>query len=361
MGLGLQGIVYEKDTGGAHRGDAIAPEMSPAVSGAAFVLDGPDLDTAPRWGTPGGEIAWQKEESLLLVGPTGVGKTTVAVQIVGGLIGLWPESLGMPFEPVERVLYLALDRASQIRRAMARVFTEEHRKVLESRLVVWPRPLPKDLGRHPDLLADLAIEYGARAVVIDSLKDTTAKISDDEMGSNLNRAVQLALAEGVDVLGLHHQRKGQQGSKPKTLEDVYGSTWITAGAGSVLLLWGEAGSELVDLEHLKQPAEPVGPLRLEHDHHAGMTTVVRGFDPVAYLRRRPGGATLAEVAQAQWGTTPNDAQKKKTERRLRNLAGRTPPLVVATGKERGEDGGFSSGRYYAAETGSTTDTTTDTA
>jgi replicative DNA helicase len=237
---------------------------------------------------------------------------------------------------------------------MGRVFGEEHRSVLEERLTIWPRPLPGDLGRHPDLLPQLAHDHNADVVVVDSLKDTTSKIADDEMGSNLNRAVQLATANGVDVLALHHQRKGQNGARPRTLEDVYGSTWLTAGAGSVLLLWGEAGSELVELEHLKQPADPLGPWRLEHDHHAGTTAILRAFDAVEFLGHRVGGATTGEVAQAQWGTTPTDAQKKKTERLLRNLERRDPPLVHTTGRQKNDGGAFTSARWYA------TDTTTDT-
>jgi hypothetical protein len=184
------------------------------------------------------------------------------------------------------------------------------------------------------------------------------------IGSSRLRSRSGTCADDIDVCALHHQRKGQDGRRPKTLEDVYGSTWLAAGAGSVILLWGEAGGELVDLQHLNQPADPIGPWKLEHDQHAGTTTVVAGFDAVAYLRHRAGGATLTEIAAAQWGGEATEAQRKRTERVLRKLTQQTPPRVFVDGQERGACA-FTPARYYAADTVDTTvaekPTTTPTA
>jgi hypothetical protein len=58
---------------------------------------------------------------------------------------------------------------------------------------------------------------------MDSLKDAAVKLVDDEVGGNVNRAIQHCNAQGVDVAVLHHQRKGERGEKPTTLADVYGS------------------------------------------------------------------------------------------------------------------------------------------
>jgi replicative DNA helicase len=308
-----------------------------------------------RWGDRDGNVAWARGEPLLLVGPTGVGKTTLAIQLVGGVLGLWPEVLGLPVEPVERVLYLALDRPRQIERALRRRLRHDaFRDTLRGRLLVWSGPLPADLGREPTLLLDVAHDAHADAVFIDSLKDTTARLADDEYGSNVNRALQHLVAENIDVLGSHHQRKGQDGRRPKTIEDVYGSVWIPAGAGSVILLWGDPGSELVDLEHLKQPAETIGPWKLEHDHHHGTTRVTRGFDALAYLTHHP-GATLTDIAAAEWAGTPTDAQRKKTERKLRKLADRH--RAHTTGQDR-TDGTYASAHWYATTVDTPVDTTT---
>jgi hypothetical protein len=288
--------------------------------GATFILD-ESIELEPRWGV-GSQVLWARGESLVVAAPPGVGKTTLAGQLLAGLLAIQPAVLGLPVVPAERVLYLAMDRPSQIRRSLRRRFGEEHRQALTDRLVVWPGPLEADIGRNPKILVELAIEHGADTVIVDSLKDAAVKLVDDEVGGNVNRAIQHCNAHDIDVLVLHHQRKGVGGEKPTTLADVYGSTWITAGAGSVILLWGEAGSELVELSHLKQPGDPVGPWRVEHDHHAGMSVVVYSFDALAYLRMRgPDGATLAEVAHAehQRVVSAGSAKSKQTERRLRGL------------------------------------------
>jgi len=244
------------------------PPHSGLRSGAHFVLDGP-AELEPVWGA-GDEVLWPEGEPLLLAGPTGVGKTTLAHQLLAGRLGIVDNVLGWPVKRAERrVLYLAMDRPRQIRRAMRRLFGEEHRRLLDERLVVWEGPLQFDLGRVPEHLRETVNEAGAGDVFLDSLKDAAVKLTDDEVGGNVNRAMQLCVADGIEVVGMHHQRKGQGGSRPTTLEDVYGSTWITAGAGSVVLLWGSAGDPIVDLAHLKQPAAEVGPHRIEHDHFTG--------------------------------------------------------------------------------------------
>ena len=125
-------------------------------------------------------------------------------------------------------------------------------------------------------------------MVLDSLKDVALDLVKDDVGARVNHALQLALADGVQVVALHHQRKhGTDGSRPTRLADVYGSAWITAGAGSVILLWGEPGDAWVDLTHLKQPAGDVGPLRVFHDHSTGASRIDTGADPLAVLRLSP--------------------------------------------------------------------------
>lgn len=331
-----------------------------AKDGATFILD-ENADLQARWGS-GSEVLWARGESLIIAAPPGVGKTTLAGQLIAGLMGIQSTVLGYPVAEAGRVLYLAMDRPSQIRRALRRRFSEEHRAVLAERLVVRPGPMPGDLGKHPTMLIDLARLHGCDSIVIDSLKDAAVKLTDDETGGIVNRAIQYCNAQEIDVLVLHHQRKGTGGEKPTKLEDVYGSTWITAGAGSVFLLWGEAGSELVEMTHLKQPADPVGPFRIEHDHHLGVSTVSHGFDALAFLRLAgPRGATVAEAAQAEHGgvQASGNAKWKKTERRLRTLV-RNGLATADDDQDRGGEGRFGAKRYRAVDTGFTVDTTVDT-
>ncbi len=204
---------------------------------------------------------------------------------------------------------------------MRRLFDEEHRDLLAERLVVWEGPLPLDLGRVPEQLLDTVVAAGAGTVILDSLKDAAVKLTDDEVGGNVNRAVQYVVREGIEVVGLHHQRKGQGGAKPNGLEDVYGSTWLTAGMGSVVLLWGAAGDPNVELRHLKQPVAEVGPLRIEHDQLTGMSLVYRGqVDALVVLRNAATGITSLDLARLMYEKDkPNDDERKKAQRQLDRL------------------------------------------
>lgn len=291
------------------------------LSGGAFVLDTPARVPAV-WGA-GSDVLWSEGEALILAGPPGVGKTTLTGQVVRGLLGLQDQVLGYPVAPAARkVLYLAMDRPRQIARSLARHFTQDERQALDEGLVVWPGPPPADLARMPELLLDLATEAGASHVIIDSLKDAAVGLTEDEVGAMYNRARQTALAAGVEVLELHHVvKRGPNGARPSTLADLYGSVWITSGAGSVVLLWGAAGDPIVDLHHLKQPAEPVGPLRVIHDHEHGISQVWQSTDPLVVLRLAgEAGVSAQRLAAAMFETDkPDRNQTEKARRKLTNL------------------------------------------
>jgi AAA domain len=220
------------------------------------VLDTPEV-VRSRWGR-GHQCLWPKGEPFMIVGPEGVGKTTIAQQLALALGQILPASLlGFVVEPVGRVLYMACDRPSQADRSFRRMVGESDRSALHDRLVIWRGPLPFDLAGEPGALLAMARRFGCDVVVVDGLKDVAADLSREESGVGLNRAVQECVSEDVDVLALHHQRKAQAGAgRPNRLADVYGSRWLTAGFGSVVMLWGEPGDPVVELTHLKQPDRP---------------------------------------------------------------------------------------------------------
>jgi replicative DNA helicase len=295
------------------------------VDGATFALDAPST-IAALWGERS-YVLWPEGEPTMLYGPDGVGKTTIAQQLALRRIGVGePKLLGRPVAPVadgKRVLYLALDRPRQAARSIRRMVAEEHRATLRDRLLVWRGSVPFDIVRDPESLAAFASDRNADSLVIDSVKDLAGNLSDEEVGMAIHRAWQLCVEAGIDVLGLHHPRKAQPGNKrPTALADVYGSRWITAGCGSIILVWGEAGDPVVDLVHLKQPADVVGPLTLLHDNRAGAVTVAdEPPDPVDLVLGWVGpGPTVREVAAKVYGKSVDSVKRNEKERVRRRLA-----------------------------------------
>jgi 5S rRNA maturation endonuclease (ribonuclease M5) len=322
-------------------------------TGGAFILDAP-AQPPVVWGNDE-RVLWTEGEPFLLVGPQGVGKTTVGAQITLARIGLLDGALGLPVvDTGERVLFLACDRAAQIARVFRRLVDHLHvdRKALDERLVFWSGPPPRDLAKHPDTLTEMCRDAGADvdSVWLDAVKDVAVGLTDDEVGSGLNMAMQTAVAEGIQVGGNHHQRKGRDGKKPDTLEDVYGSTWITAGCGSVVLLWGNAGDPIVSLTHLKQPAAEVGPWQVEHDHLTGLSLVFRGqIDPLRVLQNHGArGITAMQLARVMYEKeSPTDNERRKAQYQLDRL--RKSGLAQRDEPKEGGLTGTTAARYFPAD------------
>ncbi|MFD9445913.1 DnaB-like helicase N-terminal domain-containing protein [Streptomyces sp. NPDC060006] len=260
--------------------DANSPRSSRldkyAVDGWKFITDSAET-REPLWGKPDTAI-WPQGESMMICGKPGIGKTTLMQQLVPASLGVFSTVLNQPVTECERVLYIAADRPTQAGRALSRLFLPHHASLLRARLVIWRGPLPAALDKEPHLLAELADRHGVQRVFLDSLKDVVSKLTDDEAALAYNQARQNALREGFELAESHHQRKRSgdeaeaKGRRPE-LDQVYGSTWFTSGAGSVLFLTGTQGDPEVKLWHLKQAIGELGPLDVTHDFEAGMSRV----------------------------------------------------------------------------------------
>lgn len=318
-----------------------------AVDGETFLRE--VESESPVWGE-GERVLWSSGETMMLVGPQGAGKTTLAQQLALARIGYIDSVLGFPVEPeARRVLYVAADRPRQAKRSLRRMVPEHDRHMLRERLTVWGGPLEADLSDRPTLLAEVAERHDAGTIIIDSLKDVAVDLVKDETGSRVNYALQTAVAAGLEVLVLHHQRKQQQGGgKPTKLADVYGSTWITAGTGSVVLVWGDSGDLVVELSHLKQPVAEVGPMRVIHDHARGTSSVVEQADVRSLLAEAREGLTAKDAAQVLFDVEePSRNHIEKARRRLDELVNRGEARREA-GRAGGSRGG-SPVRWYASE------------
>lgn len=304
--------------------------------GGSFILDSLE-SPEPIWGR-GEEVLLADGEALIIAGGQGVGKTTLAQQLALGRCGIpeYATLLGYPITPGNRrTLYLAMDRPRQAARSFRRMVGQAYRAELDDALVIWPGPPPLDLSANPTMLRELCRTADADSVFVDSLKDAALGLNDDTVASGYNRARQHVLADGIQVTELHHPRKQTNGTTRAAtgIDDVYGSTWLTSGAGSVLLLTGAPGDPLVTMSHVKQPALQVPDMQLLHDHIHGRTTVSEAADFVALALGTPGGISAAEASMQVYGdATPKN--KAKAARALASAEKRGELVLVQKGDQR---------------------------
>jgi replicative DNA helicase len=298
----------------------------PFVDGSSFT----DLQdaVAALWGGPDTPV-WASGESLMLFGPPGIGKSTLMHLLVFGRLGLFGELLGMPVQDDgSKLLYLAMDRPRQIARAMARLVRPQYRPVLAERLVVWGGPLPFDITKDRTRLAEICREQGVTTVVVDSIKDAVTSPSDEEAAGGYNQARQTCLAQGIEWLESHHNRKAQgENKQPNTIDDVYGNRWLTAGAGSVLCLWGTPGNPVVKLSQLKSPGEFLTTADVEIDFWQGEVAWAQQRMTDEALLRQKGeeGASVGEVlrvVECLEKPTPGDVERVRARLNARVRRGK---------------------------------------
>jgi Bifunctional DNA primase/polymerase, N-terminal/AAA domain len=317
--------------------DDAEAEVNPwrVVSGANFILDQPK-NVPALWGE-GEHVLWPEGEALMIGAGQGLGKTTLAGLLVRGLLGLDAGVLGQPVNGSgEVILYLAMDRPRQIARSLARQFTGAERELLDNHLIVRPGPPQADLAREPELLVGMMRDLNAGIVFVDSLKDAAVGLSEDEVGAGYNRARQHVLHDGRQVCDLHHVTK----ASADTINDIYGSTWLTSGCGSVILLTGKPGDPIVGFRHVKQPMDEYGPFKLSHDNDTGRLTIWHETDPVALLRAAGiNGLTAKQAAAAMFDTEKPDAgDVEKARRKLDKLMVDYPALGIERGQTPAQKG-----------------------
>ena len=275
------------------------------------------------WGN-GEEVLAAVGEPTILFSDTGIGKTTIAQRVALAAIGIGdPTVLGLDVKQIDgNVLYIAADRPRQAMRSLRRMVTEEHREILDQRWRWERRRRIRITPDNPNVLLDAAKAAGASFMVFDSLKDMVSGLSTDEGGAAYNNAVQTCVTNSVDVFVLHHPRKASSDGRGRLkLDDMYGSAWITAGAGSIIALNGKTGEGIVKLEHLKMPSEQVGPFDTDIDYPTGTLTTIGRRDLVKWIREK-GSFTTSEAVRYMTGkNNPTDTEKRKISRKLNRLTG----------------------------------------
>ena len=323
-------------TGGSQSEDASRNGTLSAdelVPGGDWVFGGEDAELRAIWGD-GMEILWAAGEPLVLCGPDGANKTTLALRLTRARLGLDAgRVLGRDVKPeCGKILYLAADRPNQARYNLRRMCTEDERALLNERLMVRDGLLLPSVMDDPERVLKMARRAGAGTVVLDAAKDITGgeALGEERVGMKVNAAMQALIGAGIEVILLHHHRKAtSENRRPNSISDVYGSRWLTAGAGSVVMLWAaEPGDVVVDLIHLKPPADKVGPLTLTADTDSGTLAVQQEADPVAVVRAAHAPLSTRAVAAALYDRNPSAAATERVRRKLDRDANSDDPAVA---------------------------------
>jgi replicative DNA helicase len=314
----------------AHRAsmlEAMAEGLSAQSADDIFA----EPDPSAIWGRDS-EVLWARDQPIHIFGVTGVGKSTITQQLVrAALTPGGADFLGWPVAPMDRVLYLAADRPSQIKGLMRAHFRElQVRGLLKGRLVVWPGPTPVSPCTDEPLAFRQWIErVGAGAgwtprigdapgaglvlpdlVVFDSLKDFVPDVNSAVDAGRYRRTVNLLVALGVQVLEMHHVNKS---TSQTGLDRGSGHTFFSAGVGSTVSVMGEPGALNVTVSLLKPPMGEIPAFRVQHDRVAHVSTSLGAAglpptmgDPVfdAVQGAPFAGMTVTDIAEKVHGPMP---------------------------------------------------------
>lgn len=289
------------------------------------------LEVESIWGK-GPESLWAYGEPLMIYGPTGIGKTTLAGRLLLSLIGVDPsELLGYPINAIpagKTVLYIAADRPRQAMRSLRRMTPREAASVLAERLRIEHHRQIWASEKDPEMIYRAAVQTNAAIVFIDSSKDLAGgPLKEEGPAKALMDSVQICVANDIDVAMLHHPRKSiQEGNNQRELDldDVYGSAWLTAGQGSVLLVDGKPGSGEFRFTQLKAPATFIDPLEVTVEYETGVLHKNTIRDIETWLKGYGMPVTVKQAVCHQYGMTEDDVdyespQYRKMAKRLKEL------------------------------------------
>lgn len=200
----------------------------------------------------------EKSGYMLLTGPSGVGKTQLALQAAAH-ISLGRELVGLPVR-AGRIGVLSLEmglvQLKLFLEKQAHDYSDAELDHLDKNVLLLPlgEPLYLNDEKEAERVGNLADQYKLDGLIIDSMGSAasgelaTEKTAKELMDWNDRFRKQT----GIFTWFIHHHRKAQSdNSKPDSIDDIFGSQYLTRRATTVACLWPTKSPNQLELSCLK--------------------------------------------------------------------------------------------------------------
>lgn len=210
--------------------------------------------------------------NCMVTGAPGAGKTQFSLHVAECL------ALGKPFLdfkiPIPRkvgLFSLEMDQATMkvFLSKNAKAYSNDEQKTLNDNFRIFPlgQPLHMNLPEQQEIVKQIVIQEGLEVICIDSLSQATnaSLVEEGAIRALMGWMSHLRQSTGVAIWWVHHNRKNGAGNgKPKNLEDIFGSVYITSAVTSAVTLWPNGKNNLIELNFLKtRLTERGGPVNME--------------------------------------------------------------------------------------------------
>lgn len=223
----------------------------------------------------------QRAGYLLLTGPSGVGKTMLAVDVAASL-ALGSDALGRPTQKARTGFFsleMGLVDLKVFLEAKTPHFTEDEQETLEQDIRFYPLGEPIALNKAPiqEAVEQTIVDEKLDLVIFDSVGASTDAELTDERQTRLLMAWndRMRMKHGCSTIYIHHHRKAQgDNKKPNKVDDIFGSAYWVTPATTILGLWPTAVSSVMTLTPFKvRLAAKPAPFHIRRDENLHFTAM----------------------------------------------------------------------------------------
>lgn len=200
----------------------------------------------------------QRQGIMVVSGKPGVGKTQLTIQILMH-IAMGKDFLGWEIGEPRKVAFVSMEMGQAeikvFQDEMDSILTDEERALLHANFLIIPigQTLMFDSAADQKKIEQFLEAHHPEVAGFDSLSKTTlGSLEEATVKKVMDFSDKIRMNHDCSVVFIHHDRKAQIGNKrPKNLEDIYGSFYITATATTVLGMWQSDKTYGIELNYLK--------------------------------------------------------------------------------------------------------------